>query len=63
MSGLVHQFQVSCSLRDTTRGLLEGPRSTNRRFSFGKWREMALKCSHIASNPGEEGLGLRLAVS
>ena len=41
MPGLVHQFQFSWSLRDATRGLLEGPRSTNRRFSFGKGRGMA----------------------
>ena len=35
MPGLVHQFQVSYSL-GTKRRLVEGPRSTNRRFSFGK---------------------------
>ena len=35
MPGLVHQFQVSYSL-GAKRRLVEGPRSTNRRFSFGK---------------------------
>ena len=34
MPGLVHQFQVSCSL-NTARGLIEGPRSSSRSFSFG----------------------------
>ena len=35
MPDVVHQFQVSCSL-NTERGLVEGPRSMNRRFTFGE---------------------------
>ena len=36
MPSLVHRFQVSGSV-NAERGLVEGPKSMNKRFTFGEW--------------------------